>query len=166
MRYYVNAAGDLKGRNGIVIFQCPVGHCSDTRVVLPCGFKQPFIDPTAIIDDDVHLGSNLTIGPRLCNTKRNYNQRRMRDHPKTVIGSNSQIGENCILHANVTIYNNIKIGDRVVIHSGTVIGCDGYGYVPIKNGHQKIPQTGNVIIHDDVEIGSNCAIDRATIGST
>ena len=87
----------------------------------------------------------------------------MRDRSKTVIGSNSQMAK-IVFSMLMLLYTTIlKVGDRVVIHSGTVIGCDGYGYVPIKNGHQKIPQTGNVIIHDDVEIGSNCAIDRATI---
>ena len=162
----VNAAGDLKGRNGIVVANAQLGIAQTLELFYPAVSNQPFIDPTAIIDDDVYLGSNLTIGPGCVIQKGTTIKDGCVIGPKTVIGSNSQIGENCILHANVTIYNNIKVGDRVVIHSGTVIGCDGYGYVPIKNGHQKIPQTGNVIIHDDVEIGSNCAIDRATIGST
>ena len=83
-----------------------------------------------------------------------------------MIGDGAAIVTNCSLKPNVTIYHNVKIGDNCIIHSGTAIGCDGFGYVTENNTHEKIPQTGNVVIGNDVEIGSNCAIDRATIGVT
>jgi len=83
-----------------------------------------------------------------------------------VIGNGAAIGTHCSLKPNVTIYHNVIIGDNCIIHSGTVIGCDGFGYVSENNIHEKIPQTGNVVIGNDIEIGSNCAIDRATIGVT
>ena len=84
-----------------------------------------------------------------------------------MLGDNVQIGDNTILFANVSIYADCQIGNNVTIHSGTVIGSDGFGYAPDENRvYQKIPQIGNVIIEDDVEIGSNCSIDRATMGST
>jgi UDP-3-O-[3-hydroxymyristoyl] glucosamine N-acyltransferase len=82
------------------------------------------------------------------------------------IGERTEIGNNCYIHPNVTIREDVRIGDNVVIHSGTVIGSDGFGYVFEKGEHYKIPQVGGVIIGDDVEIGSNVSIDRATIGNT
>jgi UDP-3-O-[3-hydroxymyristoyl] glucosamine N-acyltransferase len=82
------------------------------------------------------------------------------------VGDNSSIGNDCILHPNVTIREGVKIGNGVTIHSGTVIGSDGFGYVLEQGTHYKIPQVGGVIIEDDVEIGSNVSIDRATLGNT
>ena len=86
--------------------------------------------------------------------------------PQVFIGEGSEIGDNAFIYPNVTARERTKIGRNVIIHSGTVIGSDGYGYVTDKGIHKKIPQTGNVIIEDDVEIGSNTSIDRAAIEST
>jgi UDP-3-O-[3-hydroxymyristoyl] glucosamine N-acyltransferase len=82
------------------------------------------------------------------------------------VGENASIGSECILHPNVTVREGVEIGNRVTIHSGTVIGADGFGYVFEQGIHYKIPQVGSVIIEDDVEIGSNVSIDRATLGTT
>lgn len=87
-------------------------------------------------------------------------------YPFVYIGENTKIGNNCIIYPNVTIRENVKIGNKVIIHSGTVIGSDGFGYVFDNGIHYKIPQVGGVIIEDDVEIGSNVSIDRATLGNT
>ena len=87
-------------------------------------------------------------------------------HPYVFIGENTTIGENCILYPHVTLRENVKIGNRVIIHSGTVIGSDGFGYVFDEGKYYKIPQVGGVLIEDDVEIGSNTSIDRATTGNT
>jgi UDP-3-O-[3-hydroxymyristoyl] glucosamine N-acyltransferase len=109
----------------------------------------PYIGAFAYIGKNVHIGNNVQI------------------YPNVVLGDNVQIGDNCTLFANVSIYTDCIIGNNVIIHSGTVIGSDGFGYAPDENRvYQKIPQIGNVIIEDDVEIGSNCSIDRATMGST
>jgi UDP-3-O-[3-hydroxymyristoyl] glucosamine N-acyltransferase len=86
--------------------------------------------------------------------------------PGTFIGEHTRIGRKCLLYPNVTIREGVVLGDRVTVHSGTVIGSDGFGYVFEQGEHYKIPQVGSVIIEDDVEIGSNVSIDRATIGST
>ncbi len=83
-----------------------------------------------------------------------------------VIGNGVTIGRNCLLHPNVTVIAKATIGDSVIIHAGTTIGSDGFGFAPKGGAYEKIPQTGTVVIEDDVEIGANCAIDRATIGST
>lgn len=83
------------------------------------------------------------------------------------IGDNVTIGENCIIHPNVTIYDGTVIGNNVTIGAGTVIGYDGFGFAPMADGsYRKVPQIGNVLIEDDVEIGANCTIDRATVSHT
>ncbi len=87
--------------------------------------------------------------------------------PGTFIGCYAKIGDNTIVHANVTVYRDCEIGKECIIHSGTVIGSDGFGFAHTKLGeHVKIYQNGNVVVEDDVEIGANCAIDRAVFGTT
>ncbi len=87
--------------------------------------------------------------------------------PGAFVGTNVEIGDDVIIHPNVTIYRDCKIGSRVIVHSGTVIGSDGFGFAHTKMGeHIKIYQNGNVIIEDDVELGSNNSVDRAVFGST
>lgn len=86
--------------------------------------------------------------------------------PFAYIGDNVEIGEGCIIYPHVTIYHGCKIGNRVTLHAGAVIGADGFGFAPNENGYDKIPQIGNVIIEDDVEIGANTCVDRSTMGST
>lgn len=118
------------------------------------------IDSSAQIDSTAHIGPGCIVGPHV------------RVGPRVVlmggnhIGRDTQIGEDSCLFPNVVIYARTQIGKRVTIHAGTVIGSDGYGYVFDEGRHRKILQVGNVIIHDDVEIGANAAIDRAALGST
>ena len=124
------------------------------------------IHPTAFIAEDAIIGKNVSIGPYV------------------VVESGSSIGDNCIikshvhighqvsigayttLHPHVTLYDRTKIGARVSIHASTVIGSDGFGYTVDEGQHLKVPHVGNVVIEDDVEIGANTVIDRATLGST
>jgi UDP-3-O-[3-hydroxymyristoyl] glucosamine N-acyltransferase len=87
-------------------------------------------------------------------------------YPGVFVGPRVRIGRDCVLHANVVVYEECVIGDRVIIHAGTSIGHDGFGYATQQGVHHKIPQVGNVLIEDDVEIGANCAIERAAMGST
>jgi UDP-3-O-[3-hydroxymyristoyl] glucosamine N-acyltransferase len=88
-------------------------------------------------------------------------------HPQVFLGENVVIGDNTIIHPGVKIYYDCVVGSNVRIHAGTIIGGDGFGFAPQNNGsYKKVPQIGNVVIEDHVEIGSNCSIDRATIGST
>lgn len=91
---------------------------------------------------------------------------RTRIYPNCTIGPGSKIGSDCIIYPNVTVYDGCTIGDRVTLHSGTVIGQDGFGYATHDGVHHKIPQIGGVVIEDDVEMGANCAIDRGTLGDT
>ncbi len=102
-----------------------------------------------------YLGENVIVGDEV------------KIYPNAYIGNNVQIGRGTVIHPGVKIYHDCIIGQKVVIHAGTVIGGDGFGYAPQADGSfKKVPQMGNVIIEDYVEIGSNTTIDRATIGST
>jgi UDP-3-O-[3-hydroxymyristoyl] glucosamine N-acyltransferase len=87
-------------------------------------------------------------------------------YPGVYIGHNARVGRDCILYPNAVIYDDCILGDRVIIHASTAIGADGYGFATHKGEHHKIPQAGNVIIEDDVEIGACCSIERAALGST
>ena len=102
----------------------------------------------AYIAQDVTIGDNAVI------------------YPQVYVGKNASIGEETVLYAGVKIYAACKVGNQCIIHSGTVIGSDGFGFAPFGDAYLKIPQIGNVIIEDNVEIGSNCSVDRATMGST
>lgn len=106
------------------------------------------------IHDFVHVAHDVEIGD---NT---------RIYPNCTIGPGSVIGADCVIYPNVTVYDGCTIRDRVTIHSGSVIGQDGFGYATHDGAHHKIPQVGGVLIEDDVEIGANCAIDRGTLGDT
>lgn len=113
------------------------------------------IGEKVFIGNYVSIGNNCRIGT---NTK---------IYSNCSIDNNSVIGNNCIIYANVSVYKDTVIGNNVIIHSGTVIGSDGFGFAKQEDGtYNKIPQTGRVVIEDNVEIGSNCSIDRATLGDT
>lgn len=126
------------------------------------GIQQPvYMHPSAKTGDDVfigafaYLGENCIIGNGV------------KIFPNAYLGNNVTVGDNTIIHPGVKIYHDCVVGKNVVIHAGTVIGSDGFGYAPQKDGSlKKVPQIGNVVIEDFVEIGANTTIDRATIGST
>jgi UDP-3-O-[3-hydroxymyristoyl] glucosamine N-acyltransferase len=124
------------------------------------------VHPTAVIAPNAVLGAGASVGPHV------------------VVGEGVRIGRDAVLHARVTIYPEVRIGDeftahagvvvreevvigdRVTVHAGAVVGSDGFGFVPRAEGHRKIPQVGTVLVEDDVEIGANATVDRATLGAT
>ena len=110
--------------------------------------KNVTIQAGAVIENGVEIGDDVFIGANV------------------FIGHNSKIGSDCRVYQNVVIYHSTIIGDRSIIHGSAVLGCDGFGFVPGENQHFKIPQTGRVVLGEDVEIGANSVIDRATIGET
>tara|TARA_B100000700_G_scaffold227001_1_gene250601 strand:- start:13586 stop:14611 length:1026 start_codon:yes stop_codon:yes gene_type:complete len=124
------------------------------------------IHNTAIIHESVKIDDNVSIGPYTVIEKDVIVGKNVK------IGSNCMIGKNCLirdeseLNSLVTLYPNCKIGMDVIIHSGSVLGSDGFGFATEKGTHKKIPQIGGVEIGDNVEIGANCTIDRGTIGNT
>lgn len=126
------------------------------------GIQQPsYISDTAQLGSDVfvgafsHIGEHVQIGNHV------------KIFPGVVLGNNVRIDNHTILHAGVKIYHDCVIGNHVIIHAGTVIGSDGFGFAPQQDGtYKKVPQIGNVVVEDYVEIGANSTIDRATMGST
>lgn len=120
-----------------------------------------FIDGTATVGEDLYLGAFSYIG---ANSKIGD---KVSIYPNVNIGSNVEIGEGTVIYAGATVYRDCVIGKNCIIHSGAVIGADGFGFAPNEKGEfQKIPQIGNVVLEDNVDIGANSTIDRATMGST
>ena len=119
-----------------------------------------FVSPKATIGKDVYIGAFACIGDGAIIGDGTQ------IYPHTVIGDNVKIGHNGLFYPNVTIYQGCQLGDNVTIHSGSVIGADGFGFAPGAEGYDKIPQIGIVIIEDNVEIGANTCVDRSTMGAT
>jgi UDP-3-O-[3-hydroxymyristoyl] glucosamine N-acyltransferase len=130
--------------------------------LMKSGIEQPtVISENVIYGDNLYLGSFSYIGKNVTIGKN------VKIYPNTFIGDNVSIGDNCVFFAGVRIYSETEIGNNCTIHSGTIIGSDGFGFAPSEDGsYSKIPQIGNVILEDNVEVGSCTTIDRATLGST
>jgi len=130
--------------------------------LMKSGIEQP-----SVISEGVTYGSDLYLGS-FCYVGKNVTiGDNVKIYPNTFIGDNVTIGDNCVFFAGVRIYSETVIGNRCTIHSGTIIGSDGFGFAPQEDGtYVKVPQIGNVIIEDDVEIGACTTVDRATLGST
>lgn len=128
--------------------------------------KAAGIHKSANVAKNAILGTDIFIGPNVVVEENAIIENGAYIHAGTYIGNGVRVGANSIIYPNVTIYHKCVIGENNIIHSGTVIGSDGFGFVRKDNTIEKIPQTGKVIIGDDVEIGSNCSIDRGTIGNT
>lgn len=124
------------------------------------------ISTTAAVGSGSTFGSGAYVGEYAVVGEGVTTGENVRIYPQTYIGDNVKLGNNVTLHAGVKIYEDCVIGDNVIIHSGSVIGADGFGFAPVDGVFKKIPQIGNVVIENDVEIGANTCIDRATMGST
>ena len=124
------------------------------------------IDPHAWISPTARLGQEITIYPFVFIGDRCWIGDRVTIYPGVYVGEDSSIGEESVLYPNVSIYPGTVIGKRVILHSGVVVGADGFGYVKEGRKNVKVPQTGKVEIEDDVEIGANTTVDRATLGKT
>lgn len=110
--------------------------------------KDVYIAPFACIGDYAEIGDNTVI------------------HPHATVGGGAKVGNNCIIYSSATVYHDCRIGNNCILHSGCVIGADGFGFAPTPQGYEKIPQIGIVILEDNVEVGANTCIDRATMGAT
>jgi UDP-3-O-[3-hydroxymyristoyl] glucosamine N-acyltransferase len=126
------------------------------------GIQQPcYISSSARLGEDVFIGAFSYVGENV------RIGRNTKVFPNSFIGDNVQIGDDCLIHPGVKIYHDCVLNNRVIIHAGTVVGSDGFGFAPQADGSfKKVPQIGNVVIENDVEIGANTTIDRATMGST
>lgn len=124
------------------------------------------IHPTAVVGASAEIGENVSIGAHAFVGDHVSIGEGSVIHPLAYVGHDVRIGSQSEVHPQVFVGERVTIGDNCVIHAGAAIGCDGFGYLAQATGHRKIPQIGTVIIENDVEIGANCTIDRATIAAT
>jgi UDP-3-O-[3-hydroxymyristoyl] glucosamine N-acyltransferase len=124
------------------------------------------IHKSAVIPKSCKIGKDVYLGPYVVLGEKVSIGSRTQIFPHTFIGDGSKLGKDCIIHSNVSLYDETLVGDRVIIHSGARIGVDGYGFAQQGGKHIKIPQLGNVIIQEDVELYANVCISRGTLGST
>ncbi|MDR2888041.1 MAG: UDP-3-O-(3-hydroxymyristoyl)glucosamine N-acyltransferase [Bacteroidales bacterium] len=124
------------------------------------------IHPLAVIEPSAEIGSDVYVGPYAYIGENCTVGSGSSIYPNVYIGDNSRVGERCVLYAGVKVYHECVIGNACIIHAGAVIGSDGFGFALSGSEYSKIPQLGNVVLEDNVEIGANSAIDRATMGST
>ena len=130
-------------------------------------FNEVGVSKKADIDENITIGDSVFVGAFTSICEGVTIGKNVKIHPNCYIGKNVTIGDNTTIYPNVSIYHNCRVGNNNIIHSGVVIGSDGFGFAPnAENNYDKISQIGNVIISDDVEIGANTTIDRATMGST
>jgi UDP-3-O-[3-hydroxymyristoyl] glucosamine N-acyltransferase len=123
------------------------------------------VHPTAVIDPEAQIGKNVSVGPKAVIGKSAIGAGTAIG-AGAVIADHVQVGDDCLIHANVTIYRDVKIGNQVILHSGCVLGADGFGFVFSELQYEKFPQVGRVEIADRVEIGANSCVDRAALGVT
>ena len=128
--------------------------------------KRAGIDPLAFVAETAKIGKDVYIAPFACIGEYAEVGDNTMIHPHATVGSGAKVGSDCILYANTTIYHDCRIGNHCILHSGSVIGADGFGFAPTPEGYEKIPQIGIVILEDNVEIGANTCVDRATMGAT
>lgn len=128
--------------------------------------KKKGISPMASVATTATIGKNVYIGPFVSIGEKAVIGDNTIIEANASVGDNAAVGSDCILYNHVTIYHDCKVGNRCILHAGSVVGADGFGFAPGANGYEKIPQIGIAILEDDVEIGANTCIDRATMGAT
>lgn len=154
------------GPNLIVVANPQLAFAKVVALFYPARQPAPGVNALAMVSESAHLGQRVAVGPFVTIGNRSIVDNRSVIHNGTFIGDHVTIGEDVLIHPNVTIMPGCRIGNRVTIHAGTVIGSDGFGFVPDGGRYHKIPQIGIVQIDDDVEIGAGNTIDRATLGRT
>lgn len=128
--------------------------------------KRTGIDPLAYVAPTAKVGKDVYLAPFSCVGDGAEVGDGTELHPHATVGRNAKVGAGCILYPHATLYHDCRVGDRCILHAGCVIGADGFGFAPTPDGYEKIPQIGIVIVEDDVEIGANTCVDRATMGAT
>ena len=128
--------------------------------------KKTGIDPLAYVAPTAKLGKDVYIAPFACVGDGAEIGDNTSLHPHATVGSHAKVGNNCTLYPHATIYHDCLVGNHCTLHAGCVIGADGFGFAPSPEGYEKIPQIGIAIIEDNVEIGANTCVDRATMGAT
>jgi UDP-3-O-[3-hydroxymyristoyl] glucosamine N-acyltransferase len=147
--------------------QTPRAHFAAALVILypPAGAKAG-VHASAVIESGARVDASAEIGPFVEIRSGSFVGARTRIGAGSFIGPGARVGEDCLLHPRVALYERVVVGDRCVIHAGAVIGADGFGFEMTSGAYRKVPQVGTVQIGNDVEIGANCCVDRATLGNT
>ncbi len=128
--------------------------------------KKAGVDPLAYIAPTAKIGQNVYIAPFACVADGAEVGDNTVLHPHATVGTSAKVGSDCILYPHATVYHDCRVGNHCILHAGSVIGADGFGFAPSPEGYEKIPQIGIVILEDNVEVGANTCIDRATMGAT
>jgi UDP-3-O-[3-hydroxymyristoyl] glucosamine N-acyltransferase len=157
---------DLQGRSGVRVRHPKLAFALLLELFHPQTSALPGVHPSAVLGARVQILEGVSIGPHAVIGDDVSIGRGTTVAAGVVVGDGVTIGQGCLLDPNVVIYRRTQIGDRVQIHGGSVIGGDGFGYAFHQGAYVKVPQVGNVVIEDDVEIGCNVCVDRATVGST
>jgi UDP-3-O-[3-hydroxymyristoyl] glucosamine N-acyltransferase len=156
----------LPGRNLLV---CPEPYLALARaleIFHPMEHPEPGVHPSAVVADDVSVGEGASVGPLASVAAGVTIGDRSQIGAGCILGRDAKIGADCILHPRVIVEDHCRLGDRCIVHSGTVIGSDGFGFATVDGTHHKVPQVGIVVLEDDVEIGANVCVDRAALGET
>lgn len=157
---------EVEGMNLIQMENPRLAFAKLVGMMVPKKEESKEVSPQAYIHESVELAEGVTVYPGATLTAGCKVGKNSVIYANCYLGENVEVGEDCIIYANVTLCHETKIGDRVVINSGTVVGSEGFGYERDGDRHFKVPQAGNVIIEDDVEIGALCAIDRGSVKAT
>ena len=128
--------------------------------------KRTGIDPLAYVAPTAKIGKDVYLAPFACVGDHAEIGDGTELHPHATVGRNAKVGSHCILYTHANVYHDCRVGNNCILHAGSVIGADGFGFAPSAAGYEKIPQIGIAILEDDVEIGANTCIDRATMGAT
>lgn len=128
--------------------------------------KKKGVDALAFVSPKAHLGQDVYVGPFAYIGDNVSVGNGSQVYPNVTIFDGASIGSHCVIYPNVSIYHECQLGDNVIVHSGAVIGADGFGFAPNGESYDKIPQIGKVVIEDNVEIGANTCVDRSTMGAT
>lgn len=156
----------VEGKTTISVGNPKAAFARTAGVLLPPRPEVAGIHPSAVVHAEARVPSDACVGPHAVIGRGARVGKATQIGAGCCIGEDVELGEQCVLYPRVTIYPGAKIGNRVILHAGVVIGSDGFGYVFSEGRHQKFPQIGQVVIEDDVEIGSNSTVDRGALGAT
>ncbi len=162
----VSSGVTLAGQTTIAVAHPKLAFIRAAQAILPPREIAPGIHATAVIAPEAALGEKVSIGSHVVIERGAVVGAGTRLSAGVFLGEGAQVGAECVLYPRVTIYPGARIGNRVILHAGVVVGGDGFGYVFAEGRHVKFPQLGQVIIEDDVEIGSNSTVDRGSLGTT
>jgi len=156
----------LPGRDVLVCAEPYLALARALELLHPVEPAAPGVHPSAVVSEGVEIGEGVSIGPCAVVGAGTRIGARTVVGPGCVLGRQVGVGDDCLFHPRVVIEDACRVGNRCILHAGVVVGSDGYGFATVAGVHHKVPQVGIVVIEDDVELGANVCVDRATLGET